>query len=287
MNGFSLHRLEDAVCIRTYNTNPVKTFPKQVVFGVKATLVVGGSDTGVIYVFDKNEGMLKQVLQHANNGQVQTVTTYNNTHHSLIFGAMSMNDTELTISIWCQKWNSVAKSVNDRPLVSALKSFVWGIAQLAIAMAMIAYILGQQNTSPISLTLLGNVWREYSNSGDQPQDLADNVHFLVEKYIEDQRRGKGLERAQSSVENQHSRQVKPIILGSEKLHDEDMHAMIILRIPMSNIIKVNRETKPLRSKQKVKHKVKAAELKDKSWKEVQESERMHAQRPHLAAAGWV
>ncbi|KAG1779846.1 hypothetical protein EV702DRAFT_932580, partial [Suillus placidus] len=74
MNGFSLHRLDDAVCIRTYNTNPVKTFPKQVVFGGKATLVVGGSDTGVIYVFDKNEGTLKQVLQHADTGRVQTVT---------------------------------------------------------------------------------------------------------------------------------------------------------------------------------------------------------------------
>ncbi|KAG2751885.1 WD40 repeat-like protein [Suillus brevipes Sb2] len=139
MNGFSLHRLDDAVCIRTYNTNPVKTFPKQVVFGGKATLVVGGSDTGVIYVFDKNEGTLKQVLQHADKGRVQTVTTYDGTHHSLIFGATSMNDTEPTISIWCRKQDSVTKSTNDRPLESALKNFVRGIAQLAIAMALIAY----------------------------------------------------------------------------------------------------------------------------------------------------
>lgn len=73
-NGFSLHQLEDGACIRTYNTNPVKTFPKQVVFGEQATLVVGGSDTGTIHVFDKNEGTLKQVLQHADRGRVQTVT---------------------------------------------------------------------------------------------------------------------------------------------------------------------------------------------------------------------
>ncbi|KAG1823063.1 WD40-repeat-containing domain protein [Suillus variegatus] len=73
-SGFSLHQLEDGACIRTYNTNPVKTFPKQVVFGEQATLVVGGSDTETIHVFDKNEGTLKQVLQHADRGRVQTVT---------------------------------------------------------------------------------------------------------------------------------------------------------------------------------------------------------------------
>ncbi|KAG2062940.1 hypothetical protein BDR04DRAFT_986758, partial [Suillus decipiens] len=73
MNGFSLHQLDDGACIWTYNTDPVKMFPKQVVFGEKATLVVGGSDAGIIYVFDKNEGTLKQELQHADKVQVQMV----------------------------------------------------------------------------------------------------------------------------------------------------------------------------------------------------------------------
>ncbi|KAG1720367.1 WD40-repeat-containing domain protein [Suillus occidentalis] len=74
VNGFSLHRLDDGACIRTYNTNPVKTFPKQVVFGENTDVVVGGSDAGVIYVFDKNKGTLKQVLKHADKARVQTVT---------------------------------------------------------------------------------------------------------------------------------------------------------------------------------------------------------------------
>ncbi|KAG1901790.1 WD40-repeat-containing domain protein [Suillus fuscotomentosus] len=200
-NGFSLHRLEDAVCICTYNTNPVKTFPKQVVFGRKATLVVGGSDTGVIYIFDKNEGTLKQVLQHADKGRVQTVTTYDGTHHSLIFGATSMNNTEPTISIWCRKLDSVAKSTNDHPLESALKNFVRGIAQLTITMALIAYVLRTHNTSRISLAPLGNAWQEYSKKFNRPQDLTDDVCLLVEKYIEDQKRGEGFERVRSPVDN--------------------------------------------------------------------------------------
>jgi hypothetical protein len=76
MNGFSLHRLDDGACIRTYNTNPVKTFPKQVAFGENMDIVVGGSNTGVIYVFDKNVGTLRQVLKHADKAQVQTVTVH-------------------------------------------------------------------------------------------------------------------------------------------------------------------------------------------------------------------
>jgi hypothetical protein len=152
-NRFSLHHLEDGACIHTYNTNPVKTFPKQVVFGDQATLVVGGSNTGTIQIFNKNDGALKQVLQHADRGQVQTVTisyfidqmnmnlttykTYDSPQHSLIFGATSTNNAEPTISIWCCK---CAISPSDHPLGSEVKNFVWGIIQLAIAVVIIAYV---------------------------------------------------------------------------------------------------------------------------------------------------
>jgi WD40 repeat protein len=154
MNGFSLHRLEDGACIRTYNTNPTKTFPKQVVFGEQATLIVGGSDAGTIHIFDKNEGTLRQVLQHADRGRAQTVTvrhfhqlmecesdrykTYDSVHHSLIFGATSTNDAEPTISIWCRKRATLP---SNRPLGSAIKNFMRGVLQLAIAMVIIAYVI--------------------------------------------------------------------------------------------------------------------------------------------------
>ncbi|KAG2092149.1 uncharacterized protein F5147DRAFT_657766 [Suillus discolor] len=160
MNRFSLHRLEDGACIHTYNTNPVKTFPKQVVFEEQATLVVGGSDTGTIHIFDKNEGTLKQVLQHADKG--------------LIFGATSTNDTEPTISIGCHKRTT---SLSDRSLGSAIKNFIQGIVQLAIAMAIIAYV--------------SNI---YSKLGAQMNDLTNtDIRSLVEQYIEAQR-GEELER---------------------------------------------------------------------------------------------
>ncbi|KAG0692135.1 hypothetical protein DFH29DRAFT_883001 [Suillus ampliporus] len=111
-----------------------------VVFGEQATLVVGGSDTGKIHIFDKNEGSIKQVLQHADRGRVQTVTTYNSTHHSLIFGATSTNDSEPTISIWCRKF------------------------QLAIAMAIMAYVSVIKWDAKHTLTYRNPV--DWTNIGD-------------------------------------------------------------------------------------------------------------------------
>ncbi|KAG2107663.1 uncharacterized protein F5147DRAFT_774110 [Suillus discolor] len=202
VNGFSLHRLEDGACIRTYNTNPVKTFPKQVVFGDRATLVVGGSDTGTIRIFDKNDGALKQVLQHADRGP----------QHSLIFGATSTNDAEPTISIWCRKR---ATSPSDHPLGSEVRNFVRGIIQLAIAMAIIAYLIEHLS----GITSLGNAWREYSKLGAQTADLTNtNIRSLVEQYIE-ALRGEELERAQSSgADRRHDGQAK-LVKPQDMLHE--------------------------------------------------------------------
>ncbi|KAG1774995.1 hypothetical protein EV702DRAFT_1199845 [Suillus placidus] len=217
MNGFSLHRLEDGACIHTYNTNPMKTFPKQVVFGEQATLIVGGSDAGTIHIFDKNEGTLRQVLQHADRGRVQTVTTYDSMHHSLIFEATSTNDAEPTISIWCRKRATLP---SNRPLGSAIKNFMRGVLQLAIAMVIIAYGINIWIGQTSGITLLGNVWREYSKLGARTSDLTNaDICSLVEQYIEAQR-GEELERSRSSgMNNRHG--------GRAKLQEE-RHAVILL-----------------------------------------------------------
>ncbi|KAG1809291.1 uncharacterized protein BJ212DRAFT_1302540 [Suillus subaureus] len=136
-NRFSLHQLDDGACIWTYNTDPVKTFPKQVIFGKKATLVIGGSNAGIIYVFDKNEGTLKQELQHTDKIASKT---YNGTHHGIIFGATFVNDAEPNISIWSRQQKSVTMPTSNYLLGSAFKNFIHGIFQLAVAMALMAYI---------------------------------------------------------------------------------------------------------------------------------------------------
>ena len=73
-DGFSLYDLETADFIRKYATGiPKRTYPKQVTFGEESRVVVGGSDHGVIYVFDRKSGRLLDVLGHAKDRLVLTV----------------------------------------------------------------------------------------------------------------------------------------------------------------------------------------------------------------------
>ncbi|KAG1793681.1 WD40-repeat-containing domain protein [Suillus plorans] len=199
-NGFSLHQLDDAVCITTYNTNPVKTFLKQVVFGEKTDIVVGGSDTGVVYVFDKNEGNLKQVSRHANKTRVQVVTvrhfhswlfkcltdckTYDGTYHSIIVGAMSQDDTELIISVWSRQRNNLE---TPRPFGRALKNFVRGIVQLVITMVLIAYNLWEisgetwlDHTSPQMMTSVSG-WSSILNTEGTWQEIQMKIGYVLGK----------------------------------------------------------------------------------------------------------
>ncbi|KAG0698978.1 hypothetical protein DFH29DRAFT_877627 [Suillus ampliporus] len=176
-----LHQLDDAVCIRTYNTNPVKTFPKQVVFGEKTDVVVGGSDAGVIYIFDKNEGTLKQVLKHADKARVQTVIV------RIIVGATSQNDTEPVISIWSHQRDNLE---TPRPLGRALKNFVRGIVQLAIVIALLTYVshvISHKLSFVRSVTTypdcksLGNIWQNLARPHDP---MNHDIRVWVEQYIE-------------------------------------------------------------------------------------------------------
>ena len=77
-DSFDLHKLENGEYIRTFSTGLAKkNFPKQVLFGEDGKVVIGGSDHGSIYVFDRRTGEVLQVLKHADSGMggmVQTVT---------------------------------------------------------------------------------------------------------------------------------------------------------------------------------------------------------------------
>ena len=77
-NGFDLHHLDNAAFVRTFPTgNPTKPVPKQVAFVKDSRVVVGGSDHGAVYLFDRKTGKPVQVLHHADKGLVQTSTVRN------------------------------------------------------------------------------------------------------------------------------------------------------------------------------------------------------------------
>ena len=60
--------------IRSYSVGkPTVRFPKQVVFGEHGRVIVGGSDTGRIFIFDRESGAMLDALKHADGGLVQSV----------------------------------------------------------------------------------------------------------------------------------------------------------------------------------------------------------------------
>ncbi|KAG6371103.1 hypothetical protein JVT61DRAFT_10644 [Boletus reticuloceps] len=74
-NGFTLYRLDRLDAIRTYLTAPPTVpVPKQVAFGEDARLIIGGSDNGRVYLFNRKSGELLEMLYHSNTGLVQAVT---------------------------------------------------------------------------------------------------------------------------------------------------------------------------------------------------------------------
>jgi WD40 repeat protein len=74
-DGFDLYNIETNSFLRNFPTGiPTKNYPKQVAFGEDAKVVVGGSDHGVVYVFDRKTGNILDVLRHADRGLVQTIT---------------------------------------------------------------------------------------------------------------------------------------------------------------------------------------------------------------------
>ncbi|KAI6109021.1 WD40-repeat-containing domain protein [Pisolithus croceorrhizus] len=106
ISGFSLHRLSDGSCIRTYDMKPLKTYPKQVTFAEDGTVIVGGSDNGFIYVFKKNTRNLQQYLWHLKMAQMQTIMVYEGMDHMGIVAASSNNNTDNTITVW-KKFTSI------------------------------------------------------------------------------------------------------------------------------------------------------------------------------------
>jgi hypothetical protein len=60
--------------VKHYPTGvPVRRRPKHVVFGEEGDVIVGRSDHGKVYVFDRKTGAPLEVLSHSASGMVQAV----------------------------------------------------------------------------------------------------------------------------------------------------------------------------------------------------------------------
>ena len=73
-NGFDMWDVGTDIHLRTFPTGRLRRFlPKCVSFAERAKTVIGGSDHGVVYVFDRKTGAPLDVLRHAQQGLVQAI----------------------------------------------------------------------------------------------------------------------------------------------------------------------------------------------------------------------
>ncbi|KAI6029985.1 hypothetical protein EDC04DRAFT_2605598 [Pisolithus marmoratus] len=73
-DGFTMYCLESGQPVRTFITTLASIpIPKQVAFGEESKVMIGGSDTGCVYVFSRQMGALIETLSHTNTTLVQTI----------------------------------------------------------------------------------------------------------------------------------------------------------------------------------------------------------------------
>lgn len=74
-NGFSLFEITNGEIVRRYSQKvmPQRRMPKESVFADNGDTVVGGSNHGHIYVWDRRTGALVQQIKHPDGGMVQAV----------------------------------------------------------------------------------------------------------------------------------------------------------------------------------------------------------------------
>lgn len=74
LQGVALYRLESGARIRTYPVTVKKTpRPRQVTFAEDCSVILSGSDHGVVYIFDRRSGDTVDILK-AGDDRVQAIT---------------------------------------------------------------------------------------------------------------------------------------------------------------------------------------------------------------------
>ncbi|KAI0652702.1 WD40 repeat-like protein [Trametes meyenii] len=135
-SGFNVWDLNPETHQRTFPTGqPTRFLPRQVAFVDDARAIVGGSDHGAVYVFERKTGAPLEVLRHAQQGLVQTISTTERDSVSLIASGTSCGTG--TIRVWQAKKLPVASDKrSSRP---SLGSLLQGCIQFLMLLAAVAF----------------------------------------------------------------------------------------------------------------------------------------------------
>jgi len=83
-DGMDIYNLDTAEYMATFLTKrtSAKVFPKTVAFANQSRAVVGGSDHGIVYIFDRKTSHVIHSLEYAKQGGVETLAV--SVHHAII-----------------------------------------------------------------------------------------------------------------------------------------------------------------------------------------------------------
>ncbi|KAL5525016.1 hypothetical protein ACEPAF_8885 [Sanghuangporus sanghuang] len=101
-DGFSVIDVATGSLVRALPCPVNKTVPKQVAWAHHQKLIIGGSDHGMLYVYNAETGQVTQKLQHESSGFVQTVASFDGSTETLVMGGSSTNygSSKPYISFW-------------------------------------------------------------------------------------------------------------------------------------------------------------------------------------------
>ncbi|KAH9478857.1 hypothetical protein JR316_0009319 [Psilocybe cubensis] len=107
-NGFSVYQVDLGSFVRDLTTRDAKhTFPKQVALGNDSGLVIGGSDHGLIYIFERDTGKCLKAFKHGRMRGVETIASHDNNNGTITIASasssVSVNDQQ-ALHIW--QWNT-------------------------------------------------------------------------------------------------------------------------------------------------------------------------------------
>ncbi|KIM34831.1 hypothetical protein M413DRAFT_32993 [Hebeloma cylindrosporum] len=110
-DGMDLYNLDTAEYMETFLTRrtSANVFPKSVAFANQSRAVVGGSDHGIVYIFDRKSGHVIHSLKYAKKGGVETLAVQDSRKNDcVLLAAASSTCSEATyIRIW--KWKPKEK----------------------------------------------------------------------------------------------------------------------------------------------------------------------------------
>ncbi|KAJ3003557.1 hypothetical protein NUW54_g5235 [Trametes sanguinea] len=173
-SGFDVWSLSGETHQRTFPTGkPTRFVPRQVSFVDDASTIVGGSDHGAVYVFDRKTGAPLDVLQHAQQGLVQTIATTKSGSISMIASATSCGSG--SILVWQAKNRTVSSP--SRRAIPTLGAVLRILAHVLMMAAAVAFCL-QNFKDGIDLTR----WTQSVSTLRYPQTPPAKVAEVVRNH---------------------------------------------------------------------------------------------------------